>query len=341
MRSLLMTIALCAALAGCSLQTLHAPKGDVTVVADFSDVQNLLAGHSVKIADVTVGSVTGIELVGNGGDYRSRVTMSIKKRLPAGTTAEVTVTSLLGENYVRLAPPAGVSLEQGPFLANGATIAATSVSPGFEDIVGKSAPLIDALARGDVPGLVQAGSIAFAARGPELKTLIANAGTLLKTFGEHRRELESAVDDLAALGKKLAQHDDALNRLPDRLQQTTAVLAGDRKRILDAVHSLSSLAESVNDSVLVGHTRKLRTMIEQIGPTFAVLAADKTKLANLIAGVQELVERMPRQVYNGQMLTYPIVQFDGDTYRGEDPKPGDQRSPATLADLVRMLGPRP
>ncbi|MBW8486352.1 MCE family protein [Actinomadura parmotrematis] len=327
---------LCGGLCGCSPQTLHAPTGPLTLTADFADVQNLVAGHSVKVADVTVGSVRRIDLVDTPAGYRSRVTMSIveKVRVPTGTTAKVTVTSLLGENYVQLQPPPGRALNQGPFLADHAAIASTTTSPGFEDIIGQAAPLIGALADGDAPGLVHTAGTALGGRGPELNKMIANAGTLLRTFGEHRAELARAVDDLATLGRQLAAHEKSLDRLPGRLADATRLLADDRTRILDAVHALSDLAKTVNDTVLARHTDQLRRLIEQTGPTFEVLAADRTRLGTLITRLQEFVSRMPRQVYNGQLLTYPVLDFNGSATRAAG------KSPASLADLVRMLGPR-
>src|SRR5690606_39115259 len=54
---------------GCSYQTAGVPKGDLTLTATFDDVQQLVAGHSVQMADITVGSVTKVELVG----YKARV----------------------------------------------------------------------------------------------------------------------------------------------------------------------------------------------------------------------------------------------------------------------------
>ncbi|WP_433249957.1 MCE family protein [Actinomadura nitritigenes] len=326
----------CAALSGCSVQTLHAPKGPLTLTADFADVQNLVTGHSVKVADIAVGSVTKITLVDAGTGYRSRVTMSIKKgvRIPAGTTAKVTTTSLLGENYVQLQPPPGRALNQGPFLADHARLAQTTTSPGFEDIVGKAAPLVGALADGDAPGLVRTASTAFAGRGPQLNAMIANADTLLKTFGARREQLGQAVDDLADLGKRLAAHEDSLKRLPGRVADATRLLADDRQKILTAVHALSDLARTVNDTVLIGHTDQLRRLIEQMGPTLQVLASDRTKLGTLINRLQEFVSRMPRQVYNGQLLTYPVMDFNGSAARGAG------RTPSSLAELVRMLGPQ-
>jgi phospholipid/cholesterol/gamma-HCH transport system substrate-binding protein len=260
--------------------------------------------------------------------------MSIKKgvRIPVGTSAKVTVTSLLGENYIQLEPPPGKNLAQGPFLADDAHIGSTSTNPGFEDIVGRAGPLIGALADNDVPGLVQAGSTAFAGRGPELNAMIRNAGTLMDTFGKQREALAGAVDDLATLGRKLARHQGSLNRLPGRLASATKLIADDRQKILSAVRSLSDLAETVNDTVLIGHTDQIRRLIQQMGPTLGVLASDKTRLSTLITRAQEFIQRMPRQVYNGQLLIYPVLEFNKGTEKG------GQTPPTSLTGLAHMLG---
>ena len=52
--------------ASCSLQTFGTPSGDMTLNATFDDVQSLVAGHSVQISDVRVGTVTGIRLRATG-----------------------------------------------------------------------------------------------------------------------------------------------------------------------------------------------------------------------------------------------------------------------------------
>ncbi len=57
----------------------------------------------VKVDDVTVGSVTDIELDG----WHAKVTVSLNKDvvLPANVTAMIGQTSLLGSNHVELAAP--------------------------------------------------------------------------------------------------------------------------------------------------------------------------------------------------------------------------------------------
>jgi phospholipid/cholesterol/gamma-HCH transport system substrate-binding protein len=303
-------LALGVALSGCSVQTLGAPKGDLTLTADFDDIQNLVVGQSVKISDVTIGSVTGIKLVPAGTGYRSRVTMSIKNgvKIPVGTSAELSITSLLGENFVRLIAPPG-SDRSAAALADHTRITKTSVDPAFEEVVNKAGPLLSAMSSNDIPGIVDATATALGGKGQQLNTMIKQSEQLLAMFAAQRDQLAGAIDDLDRLGRKLAKGQKALAALPDTLDRTTRMLADDRYKILNAAEALSRLARTVNDTILVRRTDQIRRMIERLGPSIETLASDKTNLGRLIGTLANFVKVLPRAVYNGQLLAYPVLQL--------------------------------
>ena len=78
-----------------------ANRGDIfRVTAEFADVLDLVPQSSVKVDQVTVGSVEKIELNG----WTARVTLRLPKNvnLPDNAVAELKQTSLLGEKYVQL-----------------------------------------------------------------------------------------------------------------------------------------------------------------------------------------------------------------------------------------------
>ena len=74
--------------------------------AEFADVTNIERNSRVRVGDVTVGNVTGIERQG----WHAVVTMRLDGGvdLPANSTATVGQTSLLGSLHIELAPPTGV-----------------------------------------------------------------------------------------------------------------------------------------------------------------------------------------------------------------------------------------
>jgi phospholipid/cholesterol/gamma-HCH transport system substrate-binding protein len=73
------------------------------VTAQFTNALNLVPQSAVKVNDVAVGRVVSISLPPGG--WKAKVTMEVNGsvRLPANAIAEVTQSSLLGEEYVALA----------------------------------------------------------------------------------------------------------------------------------------------------------------------------------------------------------------------------------------------
>lgn len=331
MRGLLIAVMLVLALSACSYQTAGSPQGGLTLSADFTDVQNLAVGHSVQISNVRVGTVTGIKLVGSGSGYRVRVTMSLKKgiRLPEATTAQLSITSLLGENYVALGVPQG-GLNNGPFLADHGQIGSTTVAPAFEQVVGRAGPLLQALSGDDISTIVDAGSTAFNGKGPTLQKMIKQINDLVALFTAQRDHLDTTVADLARLGHDLAKGQDELGRLPMGLAKTTKMLADDRIQLLDTIAKITDLAKTTDDTVLVGHIDQIRQLITELGPVISTLASDKTNLAGLITTMQDFVAKVPRAVYNGQLLLYPVLKPTFGSGSGS-------QTPTTAAAIMNTL----
>ena len=312
-RGLLLLVALTLAVTGCSYQTAGAPKGDLTLNAWFTDVQGLVAGHSVKMSDVTIGSVTKVALgtEPKTRTYMSRVTLSIEDhvKIPKGTRAEIKVTSLLGENYVDLRLPPGGGMDRGPFLRTGDMIDQTSVQPAFEQVVGQAGPLIQALAGNDVATVVNAGATALDGNGPKLNKTIAQAGDLLRMFAEQRRELGESVDRFARLGRSLAKGSDALNKAPGQLARTTRMLNDDKDKIIKTVDRLTRMARELNDKVLEGRITRFRALLRDIDPVLQRLGSERKRLTALVDGLALFTDKLPRASYDGQLLLYPIVRL--------------------------------
>ncbi|WP_033322051.1 MCE family protein [Actinomadura atramentaria] len=301
------SVALPGSLSGCSLRTAGAPKGHLTLTATFTDAQGLVAGHSVKMSDVTIGSVTKVQLT---SDYRTKVTVSIKDgvRLPVGTHAEVKVTSLLGENYVDLTLPPGGRTDTGPFLANHAAIADTSVQPAFEQVVGQAGPLLKALAGDDVATVVNAGATALDGNGPKLNSTIRQSAELLQMFADQRKALGEAVDNFAKLGRSLAAGKDALGAAPAELEKASRVLNEDKDKIVHAVEQLTEMARQLNDKVLEGRVARFRELLKDVDPVLAQLGSNRKRLTALVDGLVTFSEKLPKATWDGQILLYPILK---------------------------------
>ena len=106
-------VALAVLLSGCdfSVYSLPLPGGAkikgpaITVTVEFSDVLDLVPKSSVKVDDVTVGTVEKVWLEGYVAKVRLKLPKSVE--LPDNARATIRQTSLLGEKFVSLAPPTG------------------------------------------------------------------------------------------------------------------------------------------------------------------------------------------------------------------------------------------
>jgi phospholipid/cholesterol/gamma-HCH transport system substrate-binding protein len=294
-------------ISGCSIRTAGAPKGDLTLTATFDDAQNLVTGHSVQLADVKVGTVTSVKLVG----YRARVTMSIKNgvKIPQGTSAEIATTSLLGENFVRLTVPKGADLSMGPFLADGAQITKTSMQPQFEQVVEKAGPIINALANNDVATVVDAGATALGGKGEQLNSMVAKSSELLAIFAQQRTELGVAVDRLAKLGRSLESGKDEFGQAPEKLAQTTQMLVKNKDKVLRTIRELTRMARLLNDKVFEGRVLRLKRMLQQLDPVLQTLGDSRTELTSLLTTLVTFEQKVPRAIYDGTLLLYPVLRF--------------------------------
>ena len=116
-RRTLAVTSMAAVVAGCQfggLNSLNMPgtaghgPGSYKVTVELPDVATLPQNSPVKVNDVTVGSVSGVEAVQRSdGTFYAALQLSLDKEveLPANTVARVAQTSLLGSQHIELAPP--------------------------------------------------------------------------------------------------------------------------------------------------------------------------------------------------------------------------------------------
>jgi len=346
-RLLLVAAAAVLAVSGCSYKTAGAPKGDLTLTATFDDAQGLVAGHSVQMSDITIGTVTKVELVG----YKAKATLSIEDgiKVPQGTRAEIKVTSLLGENYVDLRLPPGGSMDRGPYLASGAAITDTSVQPAFEQVVGQAGPLVQALAGDDVANVVNAGATALDGNGQKLNKTIAQASGLLRMFAAQRIELGESVDRFARLGRSLANESDALAQTPEQIERTTRMLNDDKEKIIRTVDRLTKMAHELNEKVLEGRIKRFRRLLQNLDPVLQQLGSSRKQLSALVEGLVSFSYKIPLASYDGQLLLYPVIRIswpDGSPVfpglgKQQTKKTGSNKLPkqleGALPDLEKIL----
>ncbi|RAY16239.1 virulence factor Mce [Actinomadura craniellae] len=328
---LVIVLAILPVAAGCSFQTLGAPKGDMTLVAVFDDVQNLVDGHSVQLSDVTVGTVTGIRLEG----YRARVTMSIAdgRRIPAGTGATIAKTSLLGENYIRLDPPRGVDTGRGPFLADGSRITRTSVQPDLERISERVGPVLAALGGQDLGEAVSGLATGLAGQGPRLHTIIERATEISRAYAAASDDLVKVIDGMGRLSRSLAAHGAELDRLPGSVRLATERVRKDRAELKRALADLVALSDTVNGRIQERHGERMRALLLRLDAVLTAMVRGKDQLKAFSDALLTNFAQAPSMTHAGQGLIH--VWLGGFLPADRERPPGN-----TWQDLQRLMKPR-
>jgi len=290
--AVLLTVAALAS--ACSIRTAGSPKGDLELTATFDDVSNLVVGHSVQVADVTIGTVTHIDLVDG---RRARVTMSIEdgQHLPVGTTAVLDQTSILGEQYVELRPPADRA-GGGPLLHSGDEIERTQISPDFETVTERAIDFLGAIGTQDVNTLVSTGARAIGGRGRDLHQLLRELSTVVIDLDSQRAEIVQTIDGFAAMADDLADGSGNVVTLLDDLSSASATLARNRTRIIGALEGIRDMTQITNQAVLDQHMDTLISTIRDLDPIIQTLADQRPELEQMMEDINLFLRGMDDNV---------------------------------------------
>ena len=301
----LAVIALASVLGACSRER-------TMVTATFDDVGDLVARHSVQVADVRVGSITSIKLTEG---FRAEVKMALDPdvRIPKEARALIRTTSLLGEKFVELRPLGDPST--GPFLEDGDVIEETGEAPELEFVAQEAVDVLGSVVATDVAELIDTGAEAFGGRGPDLHNLLADLTTITQTFASRTQEITRIIDGLDQTTQTLAAGSEELATLFTNLAETTKVLADNRDRAINALEQLSRLARS-QDDVIEKYRADIERQIGQVDAIIAVAAGQTTELGLLVDWLNRFVLGLP-----------PVVPGDFTQVYGwlvpveEDPRP--------------------
>ena len=320
--------------AGCSPQTAGAPSNGLIVTAEFETIRNLVPGHAVRVADVQVGSVSAVEL---NDEYRAVVTMIVEHdvRIPVGTTAVIQKTSLLGENYIGLHFPSEFDAENGPFLATGDSIGQTDVLPDIEQVAGRAAEFVGALAVDDLSTIFDAASEGLVGNGELLNQLIGDLAAVASAYADNAPSVASAIDDFGQLGGQLAAGTDDLLGMLDSVEGFTAATARQRTKLVGLLNDLSRLARTIDRTLIGASSTALEDALESLAPIVRTLVDERATLESLLDGLEDFVVKIQLAVTDELTGVFGFLNPAG------PPPPSASAALSQQEQLIRLLEPAP
>ena len=243
--------------------------GAFDIQVQLPDITNLQPNSRVRVADVTVGTVTKVELQ----DWHALLTLRLNSEvdLPANATATIGQTSLLGSLHVELAPPAGMPpqgrLHQGSMIP----LANSTAYPTTEQTLAAVSMLLNGGGLGQMQDITTALSTALRGREADLRNLINQLETFVAKTSEQTGDIIEATNKLNSLtGKFAAQQpvfDKAVRTIPDALQ----VLKDQRDNLIAALDRLGKFSALAADSTRQTKESLVREF-DNLGPVLESLA---------------------------------------------------------------------
>ncbi|MGH2760318.1 MAG: MCE family protein [Actinomycetota bacterium] len=220
-----------------------APAGGRTVVAEFAEVGDLVSRANVQQSDAVVGSVRSIKLVDRGDAWVASVEMRLKDDVSVkeGSRAVVRSTSLLGEKYVDLVPPADPVAGE---LPEGAVIpeSATDKAPELEDLFSRLGAILQGGALEDLARLSTAAAMILEGQEENVGRVVDGTAKLVASLRREREALAAGLGDLASASRTLAESSGTLDRALEVSDDALAIVAEQRDDLEELVIQLDRLA---------------------------------------------------------------------------------------------------
>jgi phospholipid/cholesterol/gamma-HCH transport system substrate-binding protein len=217
-----------------------AQRGDIIrVTAEFADVLDLVPQSSVKVDQVTVGSVEKIELNG----WTARVTLRLPRslNLPDNAIAELKQTSLLGEKYVELAPPPASAPEGRLGDGDNIPLDRTGRNPEVEEVLSAMSLLLNGGGVGQLKIIETELNNAMHGNEVQIRDVIRQLDTFVGGLDKQKSEIVRAIDNIDTLSSRLAAQQDVLAKAIEAMPGGLKVLADQRQQLVQMLQALSRL----------------------------------------------------------------------------------------------------
>jgi phospholipid/cholesterol/gamma-HCH transport system substrate-binding protein len=227
-------------------------------------------GAEVMVRGVQVGEVRQIAADGNGARLELAIDPGVVGELPANVTAEMLPTTLFGERYVDLIPPATPSTQM---LASGSVISQDRSADALEleQVLNNLLPLLSATEPDKLILILNALGQGLQGRGAELGQTLTTLNSYLGQMNPHLPALDTDIKELAGLAKTYNRAAPGILDALNDFAATSQVVASERAKF-DAL--LTNLTTAVTDlrSFLAANQQNIIALSTDSPATLSILA---------------------------------------------------------------------
>ncbi|MEU4607762.1 MCE family protein [Kribbella sp. NPDC023972] len=321
-------LAMATLLTGCdfSVYSLPLPGGakikgpSYTVTVEFADVLDLVPKSSVKVDDVTVGTVEKVWLDGYVAKVRIKLPKSLE--LPDNERATIRQTSLLGEKFVSLSAPTGSEQPRGR-LDNDEVIplSRTTSNVEVEEVLSALSLLLNGGGVAQLQIITQELNKALTGNEPAIRSVLTQLNTFVGTLDQNKARIVTAIAAVDALAKKLNAQKATLATAIDSLPKSIATLDKQRAALVKTLQALATLGNTATRVI----TASQKDLVANLQSLYPIL----TKLAQ--AG-----EDLPKSLE--LLFTYPFPDAASKAVQGDFTNLGITLDVNTQKALQGILG---
>ncbi|MGY0502934.1 MCE family protein [Nocardia sp. FBN12] len=242
--------------------------GSYTVRIQMPNVTTLTRNSPVRVDDVAVGNVTGIDVEG----WHALVTVSLNPdvRLPANAVAKIGQTSLLGSNHVELSPPTTAPSGQ---LRDGDVIPLERAGayPTTEQVLSSLSVVLNGGGIAQLETITTELNAMLSGREDEIADLLPQLNELTTGLERQTGSIISAMEGLDHLAVKLAGQKDVIAEAIEQIHPALTVLADRSAEITRAITALGELGD-VSERLIKTSGDDLVANLRSLGPVLQTLA---------------------------------------------------------------------
>jgi phospholipid/cholesterol/gamma-HCH transport system substrate-binding protein len=254
------------------------------VTAYFTDAAGIKPGDAVTVAGLPAGIVQGLHV--DHGLVAIDLGINSDVEMPADSTADIVVQTLLGKEAVDLASGGSKRM-----LADGDTIpvAHTTTPIDITQLNDISVRLLNESDADALNRLMAEVSEVAAGKGPDVHRLVTGLADLAQAVDQRRQQLGGLIDALRHVSKTLADKDDAVIGLIDNLTPVLQNLAQRQGAIATLLKATDSASHETAD--LVRRNRKtLDSTLSALHDDLAVLDQHQLDLAATVQYLDQSVQ---------------------------------------------------
>ncbi|GGK59470.1 MCE family protein [Nocardia camponoti] len=249
--------------------------GSYQVQVQMPNVTTLTRNSPVRVEDVNVGNVIGIEVEG----WHALVTVSLNPdvRLPANAVAKIGQTSLLGSNHLELAAPttepAAGQLKGGDIIP----LERAGAYPTTEQVLSSLSVVLNGGGIAQLETITTELNAMVRGRTGEIADLIPQLNELTTNLDRQTGSIIAAMNGLDRLAGNLAGQKDVLARALEQIHPALTVIADRTETLSNTLVALGDLS-SVSERLIQTSGDDLKANLRALSPVLQTLADTGTNL---------------------------------------------------------------